>query len=112
MLRSEKRALLYNNSSGCNELEKTFTFENMRKFCDSTEVKLAWGRVFHENKPYFIEFPETPEELQRVLNSHSYRNSTNVFTASHKLIVKYNDNRFGQKRTVKLVLGVSKQFRL
>ena len=79
----------------------------MRQFYDSTEVKLAWARVFQENKPYFIEFPETPEEFERVIKSHRYKNFNNVFTAGHKVMVKYSDHRFGQKRKIKLVLGVS-----
>ena len=79
----------------------------MRKFCDDTEVKLAWATVFYENKPYFIEFPETAEEFQRLTKSYRYKNFTNVFTAGHKLIVHYDDHRFGQRRKIKLILGVS-----
>ena len=79
----------------------------MRQFCDDTEVKLAWARAFYENKPYLIEFPETEEELQRLIKSHRYKNYTNVFTAGHKVIVEYNDHRFEQRRKVRLVLGVS-----
>ena len=79
----------------------------MRQFYDCTEVELSWARVFHENKPYYIEFPETPEELKRVINSSRYRKYNNVFTAGHKVIAHYNDHRFGQKRKVKLILGVS-----
>ena len=79
----------------------------MRQFCDNTEVKLTWARVFQENKSYFIEFPETAEDLERLIKSPRYKNYTNVFTAGYKVILQYNDHRFNQKRKIKLVLGVS-----
>ena len=79
----------------------------MRQFFDSTEVELSWARILHSNKNFKIVFPENDVERSVLLRDKEYLLKTKIFMAGHQTIVEYWDNRFDQKRKIKLVVGVS-----
>ena len=79
----------------------------MRQFWDSTEVELAWARIFHENKDFKILFPESEEVAMKIRKSEEYLNHTNLFVAGYQTTVEYRDHRFNQERKIKLIVGVS-----
>ena len=54
-----------------------------------------------------IEFPETPDDVEYLVNSPRYKTKTNVYIAGHKAVAEYHDKRFGQERKIRLILGVS-----
>ena len=78
----------------------------MRTHSDCTNIELAWTRVLFES-PFFIEFPTNEEEHASIRSSQYYLKDDYLHIASYKAAVEYQDQRFGQKRKSRLILGVS-----